>query len=221
MGVHALVSLRDEHLRRRGEFLALAGDLVEQLREAVLQRVGLYLLAVLLEFVDLDAYVRHERPQHPEAPLDGVAALLEEVEEFAGAVDLLVLDCALQRQHNDVALGAAQTLEGDGRVVALGGGTPTAPGAADLLRTARDARRAIIVYLTAEADTLRTRLAAGDMADRPSLTGADPRAEIEAVLARRDPLYRDLATEVIETDSMGVEEVAGALARLAIDAEGQ
>ena len=123
------------------------------------------------------------------------------------------------RQAEARALTAA--LAGDGQVIALGGGTPTAPGAADLLRTACDAGRATVVYLAAAAATLRTRLAAADMADRPSLTGADPLAEIDAVLVRRDPLYRDLATEVIETDSMGVEEVAGMLARLAIDAQRQ
>lgn len=116
------------------------------------------------------------------------------------------------RQAEARALTAA--LAGDGRVIALGGGTPTAPGAADMLRRARDAGRAAIVYLAADAGTLRSRLAATDMTDRPSLTGADPLAEIEAVLGRRDPLFRELATEVIGTDGRAVGVVADELVEI-------
>ena len=89
-----------------------------------------------------------------------------------------------------------------GPVVALGGGTPTAPGAADFLRNARARGMGVIVYLRATPSTLRARLAGADNTDRPSLTGADPLAEIEAVHAARDPLYRDLADVVVETDGM-------------------
>jgi shikimate kinase len=123
------------------------------------------------------------------------------------------------RQAESRALAAA--LAGDGQVIALGGGTPTAPGAVDLLRAACDAGRAMVVYLSAEAGTLRTRLAAADMADRPSLTGADPLAEIDAVFARRDPVYRELATEVLETDGLTVEAVVNRLADIAVDAGGR
>lgn len=98
-------------------------------------------------------------------------------------------------------------LESRGMVLALGGGTPTAPGAAELLRAKRRSGEARVVYLRYGADELRRRL--GDVADpdRPSLTGDDPLREIEAVLAARDPLYRELAEAVVETGSgAGVEE---------------
>jgi shikimate kinase len=92
----------------------------------------------------------------------------------------------------------------EGGVIAAGGGTPTAPGVADLLIAERDARRALVVYLSASAAELRRRMR-GAGHERPSLTGADPLSEIEAVHARRDPLYRDLASHVVETEGLGVE----------------
>lgn len=122
------------------------------------------------------------------------------------------------RAAGEKAFRAAETgalsraLAGDGRVVALGGGTPTAPGAADLLRRERDAGRARLIYLWADAQTLRTRLAATDLSQRPSLTGADPLTEIDAMLARRDPLLRELADEVVDTVGRLPDEVAGAIA---------
>jgi shikimate kinase len=99
-----------------------------------------------------------------------------------------------------------------GAVIAAGGGTPTAPGAADLLIAERDARRALVVYLSAGAAELRRRMR-GAGHERPSLTGADPLSEIDAVLTRRDPLYRDLAGDVLETEGLGVE---AALQRLVV-----
>lgn len=84
-------------------------------------------------------------------------------------------------------------------VVALGGGTPTAPGAAELLGEARERGLVTIVYLRAQPETLRARLGAAD-ANRPSLTGAGTLGEIDAVFAARDGLYRELATEIIEID---------------------
>lgn len=95
----------------------------------------------------------------------------------------------------------AEALTGPARVIALGGGTPTAPGAADLLITAVHAGHAMVIYLDAPPEILRARLAADPAtarASRPSLTGRDPLAEIEVVHASRDPLYRQLATHIID-----------------------
>lgn len=101
------------------------------------------------------------------------------------------------------------------QIVALGGGTPTSPGAAALLRGERDGGRALNVYLHASPDELRRRLAGTDMANRPGLLGGDPLAEIDAVYAARDPLYRSLASAVVEVGGLDSEVVADAMERLA------
>ena len=88
-------------------------------------------------------------------------------------------------------------------VLALGGGTPTAPGAADLLIAARDEDRAQILYLRANVATLKTRLKAEISAgagNRPSITGADPVKEVGELLKARDPLYRELADNEIDAE---------------------
>lgn len=112
------------------------------------------------------------------------------------------------RRAETVALASAVTR--DQRVIALGGGTPTAPLAADLIEHERAQGRARVVYLWAPASVLRARLASS-LGDRPSLTGVDPLEEIEAVLAARDPLYRRLADAVVDAGSL---DAAGTAAEI-------
>jgi shikimate kinase len=100
-----------------------------------------------------------------------------------------------------------QALAGTDQVLSLGGGTPTAPGAAELIEAARQKRAAQVIYLRAQPATLRARLI-GQVHDRPSLTGADPLDEIETVFAQRDPAYLALADTVIDADRLRVEQVA-------------
>lgn len=100
------------------------------------------------------------------------------------------------------------------RVVALGGGTPTAPGAADLLRECERAGAISLVYLRASPDTLRARLAPIDTAARPSLTGKGTLEEIELVFAARDPLYLALATCVVDVEGCPAPDLVRELAAL-------
>lgn len=86
-------------------------------------------------------------------------------------------------------------------VIALGGGAPTAPGAQALLREA-DTRGAVLVYLRAPPPVLRQRLSAAGTGDRPSLTGSDPIAEVDAVFRARDALYAGLARVILEVGRM-------------------
>lgn len=102
----------------------------------------------------------------------------------------------------------ADALDGLACVIALGGGTPTAPGAGDLLRRARAAGAALI-YLRATPGVLKKRLARGGAGDRPSLTGRGVVEEVGEVFDARDPIYRGLATGVVEVgglDEAGVGE---------------
>ena len=97
-------------------------------------------------------------------------------------------------------------------VLALGGGTPTADGAQELLCSAQSRGAIRLVYLRASGATLRARLADADNRDRPPLVGDDPVGEIATVLAARDGLYRELADETIETDGLTPDEVIERLA---------
>jgi shikimate kinase len=106
-----------------------------------------------------------------------------------------------------------RVLEGDQQVVALGGGTPMAPGAAELLRQAGGAGGGVVrvVYLRAQPDVLAARLAAGGeaaVAARPSLTGSGVVEEIPRVFTQRDPVYRQLAGVVIDCDRLSAVEAA-------------
>ncbi len=84
-------------------------------------------------------------------------------------------------------------------ILALGGGTPTAPGAADRLRDARAQGRAWVVFLDPPLERLAARLAA-DAGDRPSLTGRGVVEEIAMVAEARRPLYAALADLVLRDE---------------------
>jgi len=98
-------------------------------------------------------------------------------------------------------------------VLALGGGTPTAPGAAEMIRDAAS-RGARAVYLHADPATLRARLAGTDTATRPSLTGRGVLDEIGEIYLQRDPLFRSLAERVVETADTNLDAVVAAIASL-------
>ena len=97
-------------------------------------------------------------------------------------------------------------------ILALGGGTPTAPGASDVLREAVESRRCALFYLRLKPDALRARTREDDP-DRPSLTGAGALDEIQHVFDQRDPLYRALAMHE-HAPTSSVDEDARALIAL-------
>lgn len=99
-----------------------------------------------------------------------------------------------------------------GAVIALGGGTPTAPGAAEHIRHESRHKRAVVVYLRCTPAELRRRLTGKIGADRPSITGKDPLAEMGEVFRFRDPLYRGLAFAVIE--DLGEDESIARIERV-------
>ena len=87
------------------------------------------------------------------------------------------------------------------RVIALGGGTPTAPGAADLIRAATADGQTRVVYLRATPAQLTERLRTTTLTDRPTLTGRGTLEEITEVFEKRDPLYTQLATHTLHPPS--------------------
>lgn len=100
-------------------------------------------------------------------------------------------------------------------IIALGGGTPTAPGAADLLRAAMGDGKACVIYLRAQAATLQARLRQSDTATRPSLTGASVVDEVPVLFAQRDELYTLLANHTLNIDTMDEPQAIAALRLMA------
>ena len=89
-------------------------------------------------------------------------------------------------------------------IVAAGGGAPLRE---ESRRAMRNSGR--VVWLTATPETILARMT-GDAttADRrPSLTNLPPRGEIEQLLSRREPIYREAAHLVIDTEGKSPEQL--------------
>ncbi len=108
----------------------------------------------------------------------------------------------------------SELLSQDRLVIAAGGGAILDPHSRQAIRAAGPA-----IWLTASLDSIFARIH-GDSttaARRPSLTGADPRTEIETLLAARTPLYAETATHTVDTEGRSpasiVDEILLALPR--------
>lgn len=92
-------------------------------------------------------------------------------------------------------------------VIALGGGA--------VLRESNRAAlaRSFVVWLRATVETILARMEADPttVGRRPNLTVGGGRAEVEALLAAREPIYRRLAAAVVDTDDKTPAEVAEAI----------
>jgi len=91
-----------------------------------------------------------------------------------------------------------------GQVLAPGGGVVLDPENVKILR-----EHGLVIWLTANPATLGQRLR-GDQGSgefRPSLTGRDPVAEMEQVLAEREPLYRAAAHLIVDTTGLSIDQV--------------
>lgn len=139
------------------------------------------------DFVDLDDVVAHRM----DASGPGEAIERDGIDAFRGA--------------ETEALRSV--LESEDQIIALGGGTPTAPGAADVLRGAR----ANIIYLRGTPETLRERLTHADNANRPALVGDDVLSEVQTLFDQRDDLYREIAHSIIHIEGMREGSVLRAL----------
>ncbi len=89
----------------------------------------------------------------------------------------------------------------DGVVLATGGGAILDPDSRSRL-----GGRGFVVYLFTSVDQQVTRTERGR--ERPLLGNGDPRKTLTALLEIRDPLYREIADIVVETDGRKVKSVA-------------
>jgi shikimate kinase len=96
-------------------------------------------------------------------------------------------------------------------VIAAGGGAVEAP------ENVRDLKKlGVVVWLSAPPEELLRRVA-GDpssAASRPPLTDAAPLAEMEAIVERRELLYRAAADVQVATDGRTMEEVAAEVEKI-------
>ena len=96
-------------------------------------------------------------------------------------------------------------------VLATGGGAPLRE---DNRRALRAAGK--VVWLTAKPETIHARMS-GDATTaerRPSLTNHAPLEEIVALLARREPAYRETADFALDTEGRNTEDIAEEILRI-------
>ncbi len=89
----------------------------------------------------------------------------------------------------------------DGIVLATGGGAVMDPQNRNHLGA-----RGFVIYLHTSVDQQLSRTRKGR--ERPLLAEDDPRAVLEALMATREPLYREIADLTVETDGRKVRAVA-------------
>ncbi|MDH3619646.1 MAG: shikimate kinase AroK [Gammaproteobacteria bacterium] len=89
----------------------------------------------------------------------------------------------------------------DGIVLATGGGAVTS-----IDNRSHLGGRGLVVYLYTSVDQQVSRTKKGR--ERPLLENGDRRGTLEKLLAQRDPLYREIADLVVETDGRKVHSVA-------------
>lgn len=93
-------------------------------------------------------------------------------------------------------------------VIATGGGIVMRPVNRELMKTA-----GMVVYLTASIDQLVERTSRDKK--RPLLQVENPRQRIIDLITLRDPLYRETATVIVNTDRRSPKAVAQEIAHLA------
>ena len=81
-------------------------------------------------------------------------------------------------------------------------------------------RESLVVWLQADARTIRERLQAdaASLTQRPSLTGIGHLEEVEALLAEREPSYRQGSDTAIDTTDRSPREIAALIKQFIVDA---
>ncbi len=108
----------------------------------------------------------------------------------------------------------ADLMNQDKRVLALGGGVVLRPENRLLVRQAKNC----VVWLQANARTLDERINsdAATSQRRPNLTSSGGLAEIEHLLAVREPLYRECAQFAVDTEGQSPEQIAAHVVSLLV-----
>ncbi|WP_165680637.1 shikimate kinase AroK [Metapseudomonas otitidis] len=118
----------------------------------------------------------------------------KEIEQRTGANIPWIFDVEGEQGFRDREQTMIQELcEADGLVVATGGGAVLRPANREALRSGG---RVVYLYTSVEQQIGRT----SKDRNRPLLRTADPAKVLRDLMAIRDPLYREIADIIIETD---------------------
>lgn len=135
-----------------------------------------------------------------------------EIERRTGATIPLIFELEGEAGFRAREKALIEELTGEcGIVLATGGGAVLDPDSRRVLHA-----RGHVIYLETSVDE-QLRRTRGDR-NRPLLQTADPRARLEALLAIRHPLYREIAHTVCCTDGRSSRQLARELARRFEDA---
>lgn len=134
------------------------------------------------------------------------------IEQRTGASISAIFDHIGETGFRERERGAlAELLAGTGQLVATGGGAVLDAGSRSLMR-----ERGFVVYLVAGIDSQLKRL--GRDRTRPLLQRGDREQVLRDLAAHREPLYREVADLVMDTDGLTAAEASSHLAlRLAED----
>ena len=131
-----------------------------------------------------------------------------EIEEQTGASIALIFEIEgeegfRQREHRMIA----ELTQLKDIVLATGGGAVIDPGNRDCLK-----QRGFVVYLQTPVGRLiaRTHLDRG----RPLLQATDPSRRLQELVTEREPLYREVADLIIDTNNQTVRQVVEEITRL-------
>ncbi len=126
-----------------------------------------------------------------------------EIERRTGVTIAVIFEIEGEAGFREREAAALAELTGDrqGLILATGGGAVLRPANRDLLRS-----RGVVVYLHADIEILLRRTQHDRR--RPLLQTADPRTRMRELLEQRDPLYREVADLVVETDQRSPAKLA-------------
>ncbi|KPK10715.1 MAG: shikimate kinase [Acidithiobacillales bacterium SG8_45] len=125
-----------------------------------------------------------------------------EIEKRTGASIPLIFE--IEGESGFRTREAAMLLEladEEGAVIATGGGIVLSEENREILK-----EKGLVVYLHASIDILYQRTRRDR--NRPLLNDGDRRTKLEDIMRTRDPLYREVATLIIETDKRPARSVA-------------
>ncbi|MDR2871696.1 MAG: shikimate kinase [Xanthomonadaceae bacterium] len=126
--------------------------------------------------------------------IDRVGASIPTIFEYAGEAGF--------REHERLVL--ADLLAGEKQLISTGGGSVLHPDNRRLIR-----ERGFVVYLKVGVDAQLKRI--GNDKNRPLLQRDDRRQALQDLTALRDPLYREVADLLFDTDHYTIAEIMAEL----------